>query len=128
MAPGPAIERQEAFDPVPEGDAGRSRRRGHQLAGVGEPTKVPDLGRQHHGREEGNAAHRLQGSDDRRQRPGGHQLPDLLTQTVAPTLGLGDGVDLLLQHDLLGGVGEAEPGQPAPVCGRPSLPAATIRS
>ena len=96
---------------------------GHQLAGVGEAAEVADLGHQHHRRQEGDAAHRLQSGDDRRHRPVGHQLPDLLAQAVAAPLGLSDCVDLLLQHDLLGRVCEAEPGQPAPVCWRPSLAA-----
>ena len=52
-----------------------------------------------------------------------HQLPDLLAQAVAAALGLVDRVDLLLQHDLLRRVREAQPGQPAPVRRRPGLAA-----
>ena len=50
-------------------------------------------------------------------------LSDLFLQAVAPLLRLGNGVDLLLQHDLLRGMREAEPGEPTPVCRRPGLAA-----
>ena len=96
---------------------------GHQLARVGEAAEVPDLGCQHHGGQERDAAHCLQGRNDRRQRPARYQLPDLLNQAVAAPLGLFDRINLFLEHDLLGGMGEAEPGQPAPVGWRPCLTA-----
>jgi hypothetical protein len=44
-------------------------------------------------------------------------------RSASAALGLGDRVELLLEHDLLGRVLEAEPGQPAPVRRRPGLAA-----
>src|SRR5262245_15836589 len=90
-------------------------------AGGGEAAKVSDLSHQHYGGQERDAAHRLQGGDHRCQRPVRYQLADLLAQAIATALGLVDRIDLLLQHDLLGWVLEAEPDQPAPVRRRPRL-------
>ncbi len=59
--------------------------------------------------------HRLHGLDHRRHRPAGQELLDLVLQAREPGFRVLDGVDVVLQHDLLGGVVEADRGQPAPI-------------
>ena len=58
---------------------------------------------------------RVHGFDHRRHRPGGQELLDLALQTLEPRLGVLDRVDVVLEHDLLGGAVEADRGQPAAV-------------
>ena len=51
----------------------------------------------------------------------GSRLGDLLRQALDPSLGIGDGVDAVLKHDLLCWMCEADRGQPAAVGDRPAL-------
>jgi hypothetical protein len=57
-------------------------------------------------------AHRLERRDDRCHRPVWHQLLDLPRQPVEPGFGILDGVNVVLQHDLLRRMGKAYRGQP----------------
>ena len=54
--------------------------------------------------------HRLHGLDHRRHPPAGQELLDLVLQAREPGFRVLDGVDVVLQHDLLGGVVEADRG------------------
>jgi hypothetical protein len=77
---------------------------GHELAGVGEAGEVADIG--DHGRRRDNQAdpaHRLHALDHRRHRPGRQELLDLALQTREPCFRVLDRVDVVLEHDLLGG-------------------------
>jgi hypothetical protein len=101
------------------GAAGMLRRHlpeiGHQLAWGVEAGEVADLGGDGDRHDEGDAAHGLQGLDHRRHRPTRRQVLDLLGQAGDPRLGIGDRVDVVLQHHLLDGMVEAHRGQPAPM-------------
>ena len=91
----------------------------HQLGRRVEAAHIADLGREGHRDQEGGAAHRLVGLDDRRHGPGRHDRGELLVQAMQPLSGILDRVDLLLEDDLLGRVLEGLTGKPAPVRQRP---------
>jgi hypothetical protein len=54
-------------------------------------------------------------------RPIGKQILDLRGQALDPCLGILDGVDVILQHNLLGGMIEPDTGEPSPVGAVPAL-------
>ena len=88
---------------------------GHQLPRIVEPGEIPDLGHNRHRHDEGHPAHRLHGLDHWRQAPARQEFGDLLRQALDAGLGIGDGVDIVLEHDLLGGMLEPDRRQPAAV-------------
>src|SRR6185295_20186070 len=57
-------------------------------------------------------AHGLEGNDDGRHRPTRQQLLDLSRQPVTPSFGVLDGVNVILQYDLLRRMIEAHRRQP----------------
>src|SRR3954470_24308349 len=61
---------------------------GHQLASIGEASKVADFGHHRDRNDESDPAHRLERRGDRRHRPGRHQLLDLPRQPVASAFGI----------------------------------------
>jgi hypothetical protein len=88
---------------------------GHQLARCGEPREVADLSDDGGGCDHRDAAHRLQGDHQRRHRPGRDDRLDLLHQAIVARVAFLDRQDVLLHRDLLGGMLEFQPRQPAPV-------------
>jgi hypothetical protein len=62
-----------------------------------------------------DATHGLERANDRRQRPARQQGRDLLGQQHHSPLRVLDRVDIVLQHDLLGWMLEAQCGQPTPI-------------
>ena len=64
--------------------------------------------------------HGLQGVDDGRHRPRRHELRDLAHEASDPRRGVLAGADIVLQDDLLGGMIEAQVGQPTPMRPGPS--------
>ena len=96
---------------------------GHELARLGEATEVADLGGDGHGHDLADATHGLERSNDRRQRPARQQVRDLLGQSGHPPLRVLDGVDIVLQHDLLGWMREAQRRQPPSIGQGPGGPA-----
>src|SRR4051812_18857584 len=65
------------------------------------------------------SAKRLKRCGDGRHRPLWHQLFDLTRQPVASEFGVLDGMDIILQHDLLRRMIEAYRGQPTSIRQRP---------
>ena len=92
---------------------------GHQLAGIVEAAQISGLGDQGDGDDQGDATHGLQGLDHGRHGPTREQLLDLPGQSIAPGLGVLDGMDGVLQHDLSGRMLETDRRQPASVRQRP---------
>ena len=78
--------------------------------GLAKRREVADLGDHGHRDDQADAAHRLHGLDHRRHRPARQQVLDLRGQARDPRLRVLDGVDVVLQHDLLGGMVEADRG------------------
>ncbi|AXQ95427.1 hypothetical protein D0Z66_16590 [Cereibacter sphaeroides] len=65
--------------------------------------------------------HRLHGLDHRRQAPARHQVGDLPGEPLDAGLGIGHGMDMILQHNLLRRVREPHRRQPAAIGLRPAL-------
>ena len=94
---------------------------GHQLARIGETGKIAYFGSHGNGNDQSDAAHGLQSLHHRRHRPLRYKLFDLPGQPLNAIFGVGDGVDIVLQHDLLSGVIKTHRGQPTPVCQGPAF-------
>ena len=88
---------------------------GHQLTRIGETGKVAHFGGHDHGNDQTHAAHGLQSLHHGRHRPLRDEFFNLPGQPLNTSLGAGDGVDIVLQHDLLSGVIETHRGEPTPV-------------
>ncbi len=91
------------------------------MTGVLEGTHVTDFGNERHGDDEGDATHGLIGANHRRHRPSWHDGMKLLIKALHPASAILDGVDSLLQHDLLRRMLERLVGQPARMRVRPVL-------
>ncbi len=91
------------------------------MAGSVEATHVTDFGNERYGDDEGDATHRLIGGNHRRHRPSWHDGMKLLIKALHPASAILDGVDTLLQHDLLRRMLERLVGQPARMRVRPVL-------
>jgi hypothetical protein len=78
-----------------------------------EPAETADLGDQRRGVHDRDATQCLQGFDHRRQRPCRQQVDDRLIEACAQLVGPLDPLDMLLQHQMLSRVHEAQVGQPA---------------
>ena len=94
------------------------------LGGGWRSGRVADTRRPHHRYEQTDPAHRLHGLDYRPHRPAGQELLDLVLRAREPGLRVLDRGDVVLEHDLLGGVAEADRGQPAPIRPGPAAHAA----
>jgi hypothetical protein len=92
--------------------AARRRYRWHKRSwafqAIGETGEVADLGDHRHRDDQGDPAHRLHGLDQGRHRPARQKFLDLALQPLEPHFGILDRVDAILQHDLLGGMIEAD--------------------
>ena len=88
---------------------------GHELARRGKAQEVLKLGHECDGRDELDAAHGLQCLHDGGEMPCGHGLAQGLFEPVDARGGFGDGMQILLEGDLLGRVRELEGGQPAQI-------------
>jgi len=100
---------------APDVFGGHQAEIGHQLPRIGEASKVSDLGHDGDCNYQGDTAHGLERRNDRGHRPARQQLLDLLGQPVDPGFGVLDGVNVILQHDLLRRMGKAYRGQPAAI-------------
>lgn len=95
--------------------AGHQAEVGHELARVGEAVEVLDLGGDGHGRDKLDTAHGLQSRDDGGQGPGLRRVAQTCLQPCDARGGLADRVQILPEGDLLGGVRQANIGQPTQV-------------
>jgi len=93
----------------------------HQLAWVLEAREITNLGNNGDRYDQADAAHGLYGFDDGTHRPGGKQAFDLRRQALDPRFGILYGVDIILQHDLLGGMIEPDTREPSAVGAGPAL-------
>ena len=92
----------------------------HEVTGMGKPGQVVDFGDDDVGGGFLDAAECLQGQGQRISRPMGRQLLELPGQAIAPSLSFIHGVHQFLEHDLLGGGGQHDFGQPPPMGGGPA--------
>jgi hypothetical protein len=99
--------------------AGHEAHIGHELAGAVEAQEVLQLGHQRHGGDQLYTAHGLQRLDQWLQAPLGQRVAQCLLQSCDSRIGLGDGVQILLEADLLRRVFKLERGQPAQMGGGP---------
>ena len=90
----------------------------HRIGAAGE---IADLGQEGDGGDQRHAAQGLKGLGQRRHRPARDQGFDLGGQAITPGLGVLDGLDSVLQDDLLGRLLEPQRRQPAAVCQGPVL-------
>jgi hypothetical protein len=95
----------------------------HQLRRALEPSHVTHLGHEDDRGQEPDAAHRLEGLNNRRHRPLWHDFGQLPLKPIEPGLGVVDGVAVFLHHDLMGGMFEALLAQPADMSPRPGFAA-----
>ena len=93
----------------------RQTKVGHHLARIVEAIEIAHFGDDGDRRHEGHPAHRLERLNDGRHRPSRNQILDLLHQASGPLFGVMNGMDIVLQHDLLGRVVEANRRQPAAI-------------
>jgi len=98
---------------------------GHQPAGIVEPVEVANFGHHRHRHDERDPAHGLYRPDYRREAQARQQDRDLIGQSLDPGLGVSHGMDIVLEHDLLRRVFEANRRQPVRVSLRPTLLAGT---
>ena len=84
-----------------------------------EASEVPDLGDEADGRDQRDAAQRLQCVDDRRPAPRGRELPALVGEALDAAFGFVDRVAVLLEGDVLRGQRETEVSEPAAIRARP---------
>ena len=85
----------------------------HQLPRVGEAAEVANFRYDRDRHHQGHPAHCLKRDGDGCHRPARQQFIDLAREPVAPGFGVVDGMDIVLQHDLLRRMIEAHRGQPA---------------
>src|SRR5579859_7792869 len=95
---------------------------GHELTRVGEAPEVADLRHQRDRRQQCDATQGLESRDDPAQGPAWQQGRHMLLQAIATCLSLLDGLDQLLEYDLLSGVVEPLLGQPSAMGTRPMAP------
>jgi hypothetical protein len=86
---------------------------GRQLAWIREAREIAQFGDQRRRINQRHTAHRLQCRHRRGQRPVRQHRLDLRRQSIAPRLGALDRRDVILQHNVMDRLLEAEPGQPA---------------
>src|SRR3990172_1109072 len=96
--------------------AGDETDEGGKLPGGGEAGDVAGLGDGGDGDGVLHPPQGLEGFDERRQPPGGGVLPELGCESLEPGGDLGDGVEVLLEDDLLGGSGTDDPGDGEQAC------------
>ncbi len=83
--------------------------------------EVPNFSGHRYGHDERNAAHGLYGSHHWSKAPSRDKFRNLPGQSFDARLRVDGGIHIVLEHNLLRGVLEAERRQPAPVGNRPSL-------
>ena len=99
---------------------------GHKLARIGEAREVADFRDQHHGIDQRDPAHCLQGVDNWAQIPFGEQANYLFLDSLQAPFCVHDGVDIILKGDLLSRMLEGKGRQPSPVSHAPCRPTAVL--
>jgi hypothetical protein len=85
---------------------------GHQLARIGKTREVAQFGDQRRRIDQCHAAHRLQRRHDRRQCPVRQHRLDLRGQPVAPLARRFNRLNVVLEHNVMRRLGEAQTRQP----------------
>ncbi|BCH19801.1 hypothetical protein MesoLjLa_66520 (plasmid) [Mesorhizobium sp. L-2-11] len=102
---------------------------GHELAWIGEPCEVADLRDQHHGIDQRDPPHGLQGVNNRALVPFREKAEYLFLDLLQAPFRIHDGIDVILKCDLLSGMFEGQCRKPSPVShspGRPTLVLAPV--
>jgi len=92
----------------------------HQLPRMVETMKVSNLGHHRYSHDECNTAHRLDSFHHWGKTPSWNKRRNLASQSFNPRLRNIDGIQIVLEHDLLRRMLEAESAQPSSVGDRPA--------
>src|SRR3990170_2564059 len=91
----------------------------HELSGRAEAGEITQFRNERHGMHKLDPAHRLQRRHHRGEAPGEDLGLDRPGEPLDAPGGHRDGIDILLEHDLLRGLGQLQLREPAPVRSRP---------
>ena len=88
--------------------AGDQAEIGHELARACKACEIANFSDQHHGCDQSDTPHRLQGVNNWAQIPFGKEIGYLLLDSLKAPLRIHDGIDIVLKCDLLRGMFEGQ--------------------